>query len=278
MKATSKPKHDSHPTPSVTGVVLLVSDHLGYFRDSLIDNLLKFSQPFDELLIVASGLSSKAMRVVVEGISRFPEHWNCRVIRVPLGTVGANRNVGLNEATSDLVSFLDADDLYAPDYYGFIVKFFTEQQFDIFLHGYFTMEGKGDENFTYPTLKTVDSVMRFSSESFRKLSDSHWDQHPGKVLETNLLLVRPNALVSLHQGHMTVKREMPLRFHTNPQARNEDGIFLNMALNANFEIAAVEIPLSSYRVGTSANPLRYRLARAPEYLLKKLHKTGKESR
>ena len=72
MKATSKPKHDSHPTPSVTGVVLLVSDHLGYFRDSLIDNLLKFSQPFDELLIVASGLSSKAMRVVVEGIMNRP--------------------------------------------------------------------------------------------------------------------------------------------------------------------------------------------------------------
>lgn len=260
-----------HGDPSITGVVLLVFDHLGYFRHSLIDNLLRLSQPFDELLIVASGLSARALSAVERETDRLPGHWNRKIIKAPLGTVGANRNIGLDLASSDLVAFLDADDLYAPDYCGFIRKYFREQEFDIFLHGYFTLSDKGSDDFLFPALKSQNSVVRLSSPSFLKREDIDWSQPPSEISESSLKFANSDMSVLLHQGHMTVRRALPLRFHQDHKARNEDGIFLNRALNAGFEISAVDNALSVYRIGSSANPLRYRLNRALHRLMEEFH-------
>lgn len=266
QRQTTQPRDE----PSVAGVVLLVSDHLSYFCGSLIGNLNKLSQPFDELLIVASGLSTRALSRVERETGRFPGHWNYKIIRAPLGTVGQNRNIGLDEATSDLITFLDADDLYAPDYCGHIRKYFLEHEFDVFLHGYFSFDDGATEDFSFPAVNAGRSAVRLYSGSFLKREDLDWEGSPRGIHESSLIVVESSHSIRLHQGHMTVRRGLPLRFHEDHEARNEDGIFLNRALNANFEISAVDIPLSAYRIGSSANPLRYRLARAARQLRDKV--------
>lgn len=258
--------------PSITGVVLLVSPHVNLFVNQLVDNLSRLTLPFDELLIVASGLSRKALSLVQNELARLPKAWNHRIIRAPLGPVGANRNIGLDEAVSDLVTFLDSDDVYAPDYCRFIADFFEKKEFDALLHGFFIMEDGKFDQARFPRFSGLglSPYKRVGSDAFVRLDQLLLVQNPTKIVEPSLKFAQPKRAFPIHQGHMTLRRQGSPRFHTNPLARNEDGVFLNMALNAGLKIDAVDVKISAYNPYSSAQPAPYRLLRAPRDLLNRL--------
>ena len=62
--------------PTVAGVVLLVEQHTSFFSGQLIPNLLVFTKPFDELIIVASGLSKRSGSAVRKSVKLLPKDWN----------------------------------------------------------------------------------------------------------------------------------------------------------------------------------------------------------
>ena len=247
--------------PTVSGVVLLVPQHLHYFCDELIPNLSALTTPFDEVLVIASGLSRRQTKQVEEELATLSNHPKKRVLRVQLGSVGANRNHGLNNAFSDLVTFLDSDDLYSPDYCAFLKSAYEREPYQVLLHSFINMSRgqKGDAPF-----EPFDTALRISfraNEDFLKEPLEFWQGNPTIYESTSLQLRDDELNVPIHQGHMTVSRSVSLRFHEKPLARNEDGIFLQQCLSSGYRIHFYPVRLSAYRLYSSANPITYRILR-----------------
>lgn len=247
--------------PTVAGVVLLVEQHTSFFSEQLVPNLREFTRPFDELIIIASGLSKRARTVIGEAAQQLPKDWKISILDVSLGTVGKNRNRGLEASESEIVTFLDSDDYFSPDYCRFIVELFTADNFDIMVHGYVRIEG---ESGSPPVLEFFQSGLDFphvNSQDFLERAEIDWDGEPTNFASTGLEFSNPTQFFPITHGHMTVARTVPLRFHQNSLARNEDGVFLHRALHRGLRVHAYPLQLSGYRLWTSAQPFRYRLAR-----------------
>jgi len=247
--------------PTVAGVVLLVEQHTSFFLEQLIPNLLLFTRPFDELIIIASGLSKRSRTVVGESVQQLPQDWKISILDVSLGTVGQNRNRGLEASESEIVTFLDSDDYFSPDYCRFIVELFLADNFDIMVHGFVPVEAGAESppalDFFQPGIKSP----HLNSQAFLGNVAIDWDGKPTDFGPTNLKFSDPTQSFSIHHGHMTVAKTVALRFHENALARNEDGVFLHRALHHGLRVHAYPLQLSGYRLWTSAQPFRYRLAR-----------------
>ena len=242
------------------GVVLLTEQHVPLFIESLLPNLGRFVHPFDELIVVASGLRARSARRAQTAISRLENPANVVFLRVPLGSVGKNRNIGLKESTSTFTSFLDSDDLFRPDYVDFIKRASMRSSFDILLHsGVFLESYSSDwDREDYSTSLSLEREPLENSD-FVKRFDTDWWGSPESMDNTGLWQASTDFVIL--QGHMTLRTKLPMRFHENPIARNEDGVFLNQSLIADLRIVFYPVDLSAARVGTSSRPTRYRLQR-----------------
>lgn len=247
--------------PTVAGVVLLVPQHLRYFCNGLIPNLSALTTPFDEVLVIASGLSRRQTKKVEEVLVTLSNHPRKRVLRVQLGSVGANRNHGLNNASSDLVTFLDSDDLYSPDYCAFLKSAYEREPYQILLHSFFTMERSRSGDVAFETIDTALSIPFLVNEDFFIEPFEFWQGDPKNFESTSLRLRNDEDIPPIHQGHMTVARTLPLRFHEDPLARNEDGVFLQECLSKGYQLHFYPVTLSAYRLFSSANPWPYRILR-----------------
>ena len=250
-----------HSDVTVAGAVLLTQQHLPYFHKDLIPNLRFMSSGFDELLVIASGLRSRSLGMVKSDLDTLHSHSKLNLIVAPLGSVGANRNRAVAVAKSELVAFLDADDLYSSDYVRFIRRAFTEKPFDVLLHGY---ESMALDARYIPLLDSVSSEglpPRFATDDFVANPHEDWFGDPNKLLGTSLRFAEEKVNHQIHQGHMTISKAIPLSFHEDPHARNEDGVFLQQCLLERRVVHFYPLKLSAYRDGSSANPMKYRLAR-----------------
>ena len=244
--------------PSVTGVILLVPQHLSFFCQSLTPNLKSMTMPFDEILVIASGLSRRQIRRVEAVVNSELCHRNLRVLRAPLGSVGANRNRGLDAAASDLVTFIDSDDLYSPQYCEFLKIAYARSPYQILLHDYTSFgQIENDE----PLLEKLNLEARYepyTNEDFLIKPIEEWLHNSKSGGSTNLQFRNEETKAKFSQGHMTVWRTLPLRFHIDPLLRNEDGLFLQQCLSRGYRIQVHPLALSAYRLGSTANPLRHR--------------------
>jgi glycosyltransferase involved in cell wall biosynthesis len=247
--------------PTVSGVVLLVPQHLHYFCNELIPNLSALTTPFDEVLVIASGLSRRQTKQVEETLATLSNHPRKRVLRVQLGSVGANRNHGLNNATSDFVSFLDSDDLYSPEYCAFLKSAYEREPYQVLLHSFITMERGHSGDVAFDLIGTALSSSCWVNEDFCTEPLEFWQGDPKNFESTSLRLRNEEFISPIHQGHMTVSRNLSLRFHEDPLARNEDGIFLQECLSNGYQLHFYPVNLSAYRLFSSANPWPYRALR-----------------
>ena len=247
--------------PTISGVVLLVPQHLHFFCDELIPNLGALTTPFDELLVIASGLSPRQIRQVERTLSSLVNHPRKRVVKVQLGSVGANRNHGLNHATSDFVTFLDSDDLYSPDYCAFLKSAHEVQPYQVLLHSYLSIPGDHSGPLEFDSLETMLGAPFSRNEAFNSETLDFWGPDPSRLKSSSLSFIDDKNKGDIHQGHMTLSRLLPLRFHEKPMFRNEDGIFLQQCLSLAYVVHYYPVKLSAYRLGSSANPIRYRLFR-----------------
>lgn len=253
--------------PTVSGVVLLVPQHLHYFCNELIPNLSDLTTPFDEVLVIASGLSRRQTKQVEEELDTLSNHPKKRVLRVQLGSVGANRNHGLNNASSDLVTFLDSDDLYSPDYCAFLKSAYEREPYQVLLHGYHLLsESESDRLFAYPADFSLKRVF-YSNQDFLLKPFESWESNPRLLRSTTLQFRKTQQHVPAAQGHMTVSTKLSLRFHEDPVAPNEDGVFIHQCLAFGHLLQFYPVQLSAVRPASSARPLRYRILRLASALV-----------
>lgn len=255
-------------TPTVSGVVLLVPQHLSFFCKELVPNLAEMTTKFEELLVVASGLSRREMLRVESSLNLLAMYKNKRVVRAPLGPVGANRNHGLDHAISDLVSFLDSDDLYSPDYCAFLKKAYEQEPYQVLLHSFVTLVEGETESPIFDSLAASLSGAFYRNEDFLARPMDNWQCDPILLESTSLQFVDAEKQELVHQGHMTVARGLPFRFHENLLAQNEDGVYLQQCLSAGIQVRFSAARLSAYRLYSSANPLRYRILRRVSRVLR----------
>lgn len=251
---------------TVTGVVLLTEDHVPFFIEMLIPNLNQLSRPFDEIIIVASGLNFGTKRKVKHALSRILNHARVNLLIVTLGSVGRNRNIGIRASTSFLTTFLDSDDLYRPDYVEFIERAYGRTPFDIMLHSGFFLD-VAEREFDFGNYSTDDSlaIEALQNKDFTLRTDINWETSPEQLDDTGLW--QTNSKWVILQGHMTIRTKAPIRFHENPLARNEDGVFLNQALITGLRIVFYPANLSVARVGSSSRPLVFRFLKKLKDLL-----------
>jgi glycosyltransferase involved in cell wall biosynthesis len=108
--ATSEETPDSDLVSGLVSVVIPTYNYGRFLRDS-VGSVLEQSHESVEVLVVDDGSSDETEEVATSLAEQDP-----RVIYIPKanGGVSQARNVGIERATGQFLSFLDADDAYAP--------------------------------------------------------------------------------------------------------------------------------------------------------------------
>ena len=73
-----------------------------------IDSILQQTHPVDEIVVVDDGSTDRSAEIV-DGY-----HEKVRLVRIAHGGISAAVNAGIEAATGDLLTFLDADDVWLP--------------------------------------------------------------------------------------------------------------------------------------------------------------------
>lgn len=243
--------------PSLAGVVILVPQHLKFLR-RLVSNLNESTPPFEELIVVASGFRLSQHRVVRKILKSL--HTEYVVLFPRLGSAGRNRNLGAKRATKDLVSFLDADDLYAHHRNSVIKTTYLQENWDIFLHSFVPfhdaqeIEGKLSSRDTQRALQ-VDEKDLLESTFPQGIRD-RGEELSGQAPTTNLVSKTLHPMFPTHHAHVTASRKVlkTTLFHEVFGMRNEDGIFARDVLQAGGHVVVTSLVLSGYQQGARAKP------------------------
>lgn len=244
-------------TPSLAAVVILVPQHLR-FLNRLVLNLNQAAPSFEEVIVVASGFSLRQRHVVRKTLSFLQAE--CTVLFPKLGSAGQNRNLGARKASTDLVSFLDADDLYAPDRNQIIKTTFLNTKFDIFLHSFVPfyeeseLAGKLDQATTRGSILVDEKDLLVST--FPEGRRDRERELSGKSPSTNLISALLHPRFPTHHAHVTASRDVlqKIQFHEIFGMRNEDGIFARDVLHSGGHVVVSSLTLSGYQQGARAKP------------------------
>lgn len=245
------------PNPSLAGVVILVPQHLR-FLPRLVANLNESSPAFDELIVVASGFRLSQRRIVQKILKTL--HAEHAVIFSRLGSAGRNRNLGSKRATAELVSFLDADDIYAPDRNSVIKATYSEENWDIFLHSFvpfdevWEIEGKLNSRSSEGAILVDEKDLLEST--FPGGRRDRANELSGRAPTTNLVSKALHPQFPTHHAHVTASRKIleTTQFHEVFGMRNEDGIFARDVLQAGGHVVVSSLVLSGYQQGARAKP------------------------
>lgn len=126
-------QHDTAPPPqdlfrfSVVTAAYNASPWIERMLASLVQQQLPFERTI-QVIIVDDGSTDQTAEVVQQWVDRFPR--NILLIRQENGGPAAARNRGLVEASGEWVSFIDADDFVATDYFPAIENFLEQSAFD----------------------------------------------------------------------------------------------------------------------------------------------------
>ncbi len=92
---------------------LINNYNYGRFVAEAVESALSQSTPFDEVVVVDDGSSDHSLAVLASLEQRHPR---LKVVQKPNGGQLSAFSAGLAASTGDVLYFLDADDLYEPDY------------------------------------------------------------------------------------------------------------------------------------------------------------------
>jgi glycosyltransferase involved in cell wall biosynthesis len=99
---------------NVTVVIPLFNKQKAIERS--ISSVLLQSLPPNELIIVDDGSTDNSLKIARKGLQRASNQIRCKIISQENAGVSVARNRGADEASSDYIAFLDADDEWLPDY------------------------------------------------------------------------------------------------------------------------------------------------------------------
>ena len=92
---------------------LINNYNYGCFVTEAVESALSQSAPFDEVIVVDDGSTDHSLTVLASLEQRFPR---LKVVSQRNGGQLSAFSAGLGASTGDVIYFLDADDLYEPDY------------------------------------------------------------------------------------------------------------------------------------------------------------------
>jgi glycosyltransferase involved in cell wall biosynthesis len=174
------------------------------------------------------------------------------VTTVEKRTAGENRNIGFQEAQSDYICFLDADDTYSSHRLELLNKVISDTEAELIYHDYFRLVPRAvfsiNRSMRAPDLVTTDELAAasFSDEGIQKNLDTT------KGGYTNMLL--PHRLRRMHRiqhGHVTVRTSITERFST--MTVGEDGEFARRCLMNKRKVIYIPQRLSIYDRATPSN-------------------------
>lgn len=212
-----------------------VPRHVDSLSD-LIGSVRKQTRLPDEFIIALSETSDEEAKKLEEELSNS----DFNVIIIPKSTqafAGENRNRAAAKSTSDLISFIDSDDLMHPRRLEIIEKVYKMYKPKSIVH-FFQEEGEV-ENVIFDQTKVEDGkVLR---QANKDKATPHLRQFP-----------------KLHHGHITVQRDVFNDIQQSEDMRvGEDSIFLRKILDTYDTPKAMYLvrqPLSVYRQSLSTCP------------------------
>ena len=152
-----------------------------------------------------------------------------------------NRNIAAGLLDTELISFIDADDLMHPQRIEYIIKAFQQSSFDVIYHNF---DGQGDDHYNDP----------FGEIGQLKLSNNAFEVDPNNKL--GIVLKGYENGVGCHNAHLTVKRKIMKRFKFDENwevYRSEDSLFTRMLVENKVPCGYIDNKLSRYMGWTPKN-------------------------
>jgi glycosyltransferase involved in cell wall biosynthesis len=150
-----------------------------------------------------------------------------------------NRNIAASLLDTELISFIDSDDLMHPQRLEYIIEAFKQSSFDVIYHTY---EIKHDDEYNDPfePLNSVNLLnIPFVTDANKSLG----------------LLIAGNS-VPLHNSHLTIKKKIMKRFKFDENwevYRSEDSLFSRMLVENKVPCGYIDNKLSRYMGWTPKN-------------------------
>jgi glycosyltransferase involved in cell wall biosynthesis len=246
--------------PSLSGVIILTQDHLVHLP-KILGDLLVQTEPFAEIIIVASGLDEGARNRVTAETKKV---LSVQVVTkfVDLGSAGKNRNIGLETVSpcSTLVLFHDADDRYPPHRNATIVREFIRKPFDALVHLYVlaseidaeTALGNLSKSISVGAIERIETTELYESTFPGGARDR--DAELLGVANSTLYPPKPQHNLPIHHAHVCIQNSSigKLRYHERFFPRNEDSLFLRDMLFAELNVGVLLSPLSIWVQGASS--------------------------
>lgn len=99
------------------------------YLEECVDSILAQTYPIHEIILVDDGSPDRSGEICDRYASLHPD--KIRVIHKPNGGLSSARNVGLDAATGDYISFIDSDDKILPEMYSEMVEAMEEHSVEI---------------------------------------------------------------------------------------------------------------------------------------------------
>ena len=152
-----------------------------------------------------------------------------------------NRNIAAGLLDTELISFIDADDLMHPQRIEYIIKAFQQSTFDVIYHSF---------------VEKLDSQYNdiFGEIGQLKLSNNAFEVDPNNKL--GIVLKGYENGVGCHNAHLTVKRKIMKRFKFDENwevYRSEDSLFTRMLVENKVPCGYIDNKLSRYMGWTPKN-------------------------
>ena len=165
---TGSPDAGCHLETGLAMTVIIPTFNSGKYLDIALESLLAQTRRPDEVLVVDAG-SRDNTAALVEGFSkRLP----LRFISAPKTVAGVARNIGIDIARGEIISFLDSDDIYLSNRLELAERVFCEDPLLDAVHGFNVQWSSGEDRlfFGYDYQRELDEYVEIFEHSLINLS------------------------------------------------------------------------------------------------------------
>ena len=210
--------------PTIGLAVPCYEPHHNYIN-GLVDNVIAQTRRPDRVIISCSSWHEDSRReMICGGIPITILYWKRPIVQAE------NRNIAARELGTDIITFLDADDLMHPRRLEYMLRAFEESKCDVIVHDYqWIKEG---------------SNIPFADEPVMNLTDHVIVKKPyevGCMLE--------DGSQPFHHAHLGITREAFSKIQFPMQERFyriEDSVYMEMLLKGQMKIRHLANKLSQY--------------------------------
>lgn len=188
--------------------VVIPSRNYGHYLGTAIQSALGQEEVETHVIVVDDGSEDNTPDVVAD-------FGDVDLIRQRHSGVGAARNTGVAQSRCDLIAFLDADDLWAPDKLRRQIPALSRQPTRTVVYGWVReflsqdVEERVVEELSVrpePYLAPIPSTLLLHRETFEVIGEFREDRHSGEALDWVLRLREQNVSIQPVDAVVTMRR------------------------------------------------------------------------